>query len=94
MNIQDDEAKKDHTKRYLSAQDFEIWDALLESRLQYTYAAFKAAVVTSYPGAEADKKYSWTDIDTLPKANEPLGYHPQQNWESTTVTSILSRRIS
>ena len=67
-NIQDDEVKKDHTKHYLLAQDFEIWDALLESHLQYTYAAFKAAVVASYPGAEADKKYSWTDIDCLTKS--------------------------
>ena len=96
-NIHDDQAKKDHTKRYLSSQDFEIWDALPESRLQYTYAAFKAAVVASYPGEEADKKYSWTDIDRLTENRRTAGISSTTELgeyyrDFRTITSYLMSR--
>ncbi len=72
-NINDDQAKKDHTKRYLSTQDFEIWDSLPESGPRFTYMAFKEAVVASYPGAEADRKYSRSDLSRLTETRRNTG---------------------
>jgi hypothetical protein len=57
-NIQDAKSCKDHAKRYLEADNYEIWDSLSESAPGYSYEEFRQAVIDSYPGAKEDRKYN------------------------------------
>jgi hypothetical protein len=61
-NVQDAKSCKDHAKRYLEADDYEIWDSLSKSAPGYLYEEFRQAVIDSYPGAEEDCKYNLRDV--------------------------------
>ncbi len=64
-NIDDRQSRKEHAMRYLENEDYEIWDSLLEADANYLYGAFKQAVINSYPGAEAARKYTLDDVSRL-----------------------------
>ena len=96
-NIHDDQIKKEHTKRYLSTRDFEIWDSLPETYPRYSYPAFKEAVVTLYPGAEADRKYTRADVSRLTESRRTLGIAStielgEYYREFQTITAYLIER--
>jgi hypothetical protein len=71
--VTNDQTKKEHTKRYLAIQDFDIWDSLPESGPRFTYRAFKEAVVDLYPGAEEDRKFCRSDLSRLTETRRNAG---------------------
>ncbi|KAF8325480.1 hypothetical protein F5887DRAFT_926125 [Amanita rubescens] len=64
-NIDERQSRKEHAMRYLDNEDYETWESLPEARIDYTYAAFKQAVIDSYPGAEETRKYRLDDVAEL-----------------------------
>jgi len=63
--IDDAQLRKDHAMRYLDNDDYEIWDSLVEAQRPYSYGEFRRAVINSYPGAEATRKYNLRDVTQL-----------------------------
>jgi hypothetical protein len=60
-----DQTKKEHARRYLPHEDFELWGSLQEFGATYTYQQFKIAVMKLYPGATEERKYARADVDRL-----------------------------
>src|SRR6266850_1624537 len=64
-NITDRQIKKDQAWRYVQQGDSELWAALPEHRLMFSYTAFKGAVMHLYPGANEDWKYTHNNVERL-----------------------------
>lgn len=63
--IDDPQLRKEHAMRYLDNDDYEIWDSLAEARRPYSYEEFRYVITSSYPGAEATRKYHIDDVTKL-----------------------------
>jgi hypothetical protein len=58
--------RKKYAVRYLDIDTEDVWKQLPEySSVFSTYNGFKAAVLKLYPGADGDRKWTLTDLDTL-----------------------------
>ncbi|CAK5274470.1 unnamed protein product [Mycena citricolor] len=60
-----EQEKKTHATRYLSVDDQEIWESLDSFLAPHSYASFKADVLKLYPGTDADRRYTLSDLHTL-----------------------------
>ncbi|KAJ7026684.1 hypothetical protein C8F04DRAFT_1267896 [Mycena alexandri] len=80
-NVTDVQEKKGHATRFLSVEDQEIWETLAEfSDATKTFEQFKAAVLKLYPGTDADRKYSVTDLDALIGQYGRIGIYSQTDF--------------
>jgi hypothetical protein len=62
MDTQD---KKKYAIQYLEINLADLWETLLEFHAMSTYEEFISAVLTLYPGASEERKWSMIDVDTL-----------------------------
>ena len=99
--IDDAQLRKDHAMRYLDNDDYEIWDSLVEAQRPYSYGEFRRAVINSYPGAEATRKYNLRDVTQLTEkwrrdgiaTTQALGEY-YRDFRNITNYLIVQRRIS
>ena len=69
-----DEAKKQHTCRYVDVDTSELWETLEEyTDAAKTYDEFKEAVYALYPGSEEERKWSVADMDQLVGERSRIG---------------------
>jgi hypothetical protein len=74
--VTDSTEKKQHTPRFLTVEDQDIWETLDEfTDATKTYDEFKRAVLNLYPGTDADRKYSLADLDALIGEYGRIGIH-------------------
>ncbi|KAF7342425.1 hypothetical protein MVEN_01831600 [Mycena venus] len=73
--------KKEHATRFLTVEDQDVWETLDEfSNATRTYADFKAAILKLYPGTDADRKYSLSDLDALVGKSAREGIHSKADF--------------
>ncbi|KAH9841014.1 uncharacterized protein C8Q71DRAFT_721438 [Rhodofomes roseus] len=70
--VVDDVKKVESAKRYLSADDAEIWDTVPEKGAD-GYDKFKEAVMKLYPGSDGASKYMAEDLDAISKESRAAG---------------------
>ncbi|CAK5283498.1 unnamed protein product [Mycena citricolor] len=63
--VTNDQEKKKHAVRYLPFDDAEVWESLESFAAPSSYDQFKAAVLKLYPGTDADRRYSLSDMHAL-----------------------------
>ena len=74
-NIVDHQAKKEHARRYLQYEDFELWGTIPEYHIPTAYDDFKNAIMSLYPGATDERRYSVADVHRLVAERSALGIH-------------------
>ncbi|KAI0037514.1 hypothetical protein FA95DRAFT_1455194, partial [Auriscalpium vulgare] len=60
-----DRAMKDWTQYYVSIEVADLFDSIPEFNDASTFSDFKTAVTSLYPGADQDRTYSSSDLETL-----------------------------
>ncbi|KAJ7224629.1 hypothetical protein GGX14DRAFT_557486 [Mycena pura] len=64
--VASDAEQKYHATRFLALDDQELWESLPEfADHAVSFGEFTAAVFRLYPEADPDRRYSFTDLDTL-----------------------------
>ncbi|OBZ76657.1 hypothetical protein A0H81_03899 [Grifola frondosa] len=69
----DAQKQKEAACRYVDIDEANLWMSLTEFNPPDTFAAFKAAVITLYPGSDGERLYSVTDLDCIVGARTCLG---------------------
>ncbi|KAJ7831041.1 hypothetical protein B0H13DRAFT_1578685, partial [Mycena leptocephala] len=80
-NVTDSTEKKQHATRFLTVEDQDIWETLDEfTDASKSYDEFKRAVLSLYPGTDADRKYSLADLDVLIGEYGRIGIHSKADF--------------